>query len=544
MAAKGYDYIIVGAGSAGCVLAGRLSEGGANSVLLLEAGGHDNHPYIKVPLGLGKLHDNKMFDWGYDFEPEPNMGGREIEAMRGKVIGGSSSINVMAYVRGNRGDYDRWDRKGAAGWTYKDVLPYFRRMETFEGGADTWRGGDGPLGVIVGHPPDPLWDDWLEAARAGGYAVNDDFNGREQLGFSRSQYTIRNGRRCSAAVAFLHPARGRANLTVETNAYATRILMQGTRAVGIEYEQGGETNTVHADREVILAGGAFNSPQLLMLSGIGPAEHLRSHGIAPLVDLPVGQNLQDHLAVWIMFARPQNTSPFRDLLRADRISAAFVRAYLTGTGPATIPPSGCAAFTRYSQELTAPEIQFLFRSAPGHPHMWFPGWRAPYQDMFGIRPVLLHPESRGEVLLRSANPRDPVRLVPRFFSAQSDIATLREGYREGLEAIHQGALAKYRGQRVDPAPETTADKDIEAWIKAKAITAHHPCATCPMGAQSDNAAVLDPELRVKGTQGLRVIDASSMPDLTSGNINAAVLVIAEKGADIVRGLRLPRAEAA
>lgn len=544
MASRGYDYIIVGAGSAGCVLAGRLTEGGANSVLLLEAGGRDNHPYIKVPLGLGKLHDHKMFDWGYDYEPEPQMSGRKVEAMRGKVIGGSSSINVMAYVRGNRGDYDRWDRKGATGWTYKDVLPYFRRMETFEGGADTWRGGEGPLGVIVGHAPDPLWDDWLDAAKDAGYAVNDDFNGKEQLGFSRSQYTIKNGRRCSAAVAFLHPARNRANLTVETDAFATRVLMEGTRATGIEYEQGGEVKTAHADKEVILSGGAFNTPQLLMLSGIGPAAHLKSHGIKATVDLPVGQNLQDHLAMWIMWSRPENTSPFRDLLRADRISAAFVRAYLTGTGPATIPPSGLAAFTRYNQELTAPEIQFLFRSAPGHPHMWFPGITPAYDDMFGIRPVLLHPESRGEVLLRSANPRDPVRLVPNFFSAQSDVAVLREGYKLGLDAVHQGPLDKYRGKRLDPAPETTSDKDIEAWIKAKAITAHHPCATCPMGAEGDKAAVLDPQLRVKGTQGLRVIDASAMPDLISGNINAAVLVIAEKGADIVRGQKLPRAEAA
>lgn len=545
MAAKGYDYIIVGAGSAGCVLAGRLTEGGTKSVLLLEAGGRDNHPYIKVPLGLGKMHDHKMFDWGYDYEPEPNMGGREIEAMRGKVIGGSSSINVMAYVRGNRGDYDRWDRKGAKGWTYKEVLPYFRRMETFDGGEDTWRGGDGPLGVIIGNPPDPIWDDWLEAARDGGYAINRDFNGKEQLGFSRSQYTIKNGRRCSAAVAFLHPARNRPNLTVETNAFATRILMNGTRAVGIEYEQGGEIKTAHADSEVILSGGVFNSPQLLMLAGIGPADHLKSHGIKTLVDLPVGQNLQDHLAMWIMWARPENTSPFRDLLRADRISTAFVRAYLTGKGPATVPPSGLAAFTRYNKELTAPEIQFLFRSAPGHPEMWFPGIRPAYQDMFGIRPVLLHPESTGELLLRSTNPRDRVRLVPRFFSAQSDIATLREGYREGLEMVQQAdKLAKYRGKRVDPPPQTESDADVEAWIKSKAITAHHPCATCPMGAENDKAAVLDPQLRVKGTQGLRVIDASSMPDLISGNINAAVLVIAEKGADIVRGQRLPPAEAA
>ncbi len=542
MQARGYDYIIVGAGSAGCVLAGRLTDDGTKNVLLLEAGGRDNHPYIKVPLGLGKLHDNKMFDWGYDYEPEPNLGGREIEAMRGKVLGGSSTINVMAYVRGNRGDFDRWERKGAKGWAYADVLPYFKRNETFAQGEDTWRGGSGPMGVIVGHAPDPLWDDWLDAAKDAGYAVNDDFNGKEQLGFSRSQYTIKNGHRCSAAAGFLHPAMGRANLTVETHAYATRVLLNGTRATGVEYEQGGEIKTAHAGTEVILSGGAFNSPHLLMLSGIGPSEHLKEHGIKAVVDLPVGKNLQDHLAMWIMWARPQNTSPFRDLLRADRISAAFMQAYLLGTGPATIPPSGLAAFTRYNEELTAPEIQFLFRSAPGHPQMWFPGLRPAYDDAFGIRPVLLHPESRGEVLLRSANPRDHVRLVPRFFSAQSDIATLREGYRLGLDAVHQGPLDKYRGRRIDPKPETDSNADIEAWIRSKAITAHHPCATCPMG--SGPESVLDPELRVRGIEGLRVIDASAMPDLTSGNINAPVLMIAEKGADHVLGKKLPRAEAA
>ena len=249
-------------------------------------------------------------------------------------------------------------------------------------------------------------------------------------------------------------------------------------------------------REVILSGGAFNSPHLLMLSGIGPAAHLEEHGITPVVDLPVGQNLQDHLAAWIMWSRPQNTSPFRDLLRADRISTAFVQAYLTGTGPATIPPSGIAGFTRYSQELTAPEIQFLFRSAPAHPHMWFPGWKPPYEDRFGIRPVLLHPESRGELKLRSANPRDPIRLVPGFFSAQSDIATLREGFKLGLEAVYQSPLDKYRGERVDPDPGVKSDADIEAWIRKKAITAHHPCATCPMG--TGKGAVVDPELRVLG----------------------------------------------
>ncbi len=539
MPAKTFDYIIVGAGSAGCVLANRLTEDRSLEVLVLEAGGRDNHPYIKVPLGLGKLHDHKMFDWGYDYEPEPKSWrprGRGDARQGAGRLRGSSSINVMAYVRGNRGDYARWERLGAKGWTYADVLPYFKRNETFSDGEDTWRGGSGPMGVVKALPQDPLWDDWLDAAKQGGYAVNDDFNGKEQLGFSRSQYTIRNGRRSSASIAYLHPAMKRPNLTVETGALAHRILMQGTRATGIEYEQGGETITAHAAREVILSGGAFNSPQLLMLSGIGPATHLKEMGIQTLVDLPVGKNLQDHMAAWIMFERPQNTSPFRDLLRADRISTAFVRAYLTGTGPATVPPSGIAAFTDYSEELTAPRLQFLFRSAPAHPHMWFPGIKPKYDDVFGIRPVLLHPDSRGEVLLRSANPRDHVRLLPGFFSAQSDIATIRQGFKLGLDVIQQAALGKYRGKRISPAPDVTSDADIEAWFRKVSITAHHPCATCPMGL--GDKGVLEPDLKVKGTEGLRVIDASAMPDLTSGNINAPVLMIAEKGADLVLGRKL------
>ncbi|MCC1494557.1 GMC family oxidoreductase [Cognatishimia sp. F0-27] len=532
-----FDYIIVGAGSAGCVLANRLTEDGTTTVLLLEAGGPDNHPYIKVPLGMGKMHSRKMFDWGYRYEAAPDLGGREIEAMRGKVLGGSSSINVMAYVRGNRGDYARWERNGATGWGYADVLPYFKRSERFDGGADTWRGGEGPLGIVRIFPKDPLWEDWEAAAISAGHKILSDHNGEEQLGFSRAQYTIRNGRRSSAASAFLHPAMKRPNLTVKTSAQAHRILMDGTRAVGIRYECGDEILSAHADREVILSGGVFNSPQLLMLSGIGPADHLKEFGISPLVDLPVGQNLQDHLAVWILWSRPQNTSPFRDLLRADRMSAAFALAYLFGAGPATVPPSGMAAFGNYNEHLSAPEIQFLFRAAPKHPEMWFPGIKRKYDDAFGIRPVLLHPESRGKVLLRSTNPRDRVRLIPGFFSAPGDMATLLKGYKVAHEIGMQPALDKYRGTRIDPLPDVKSDRDIEAWIRKKAITAHHPCGTCPMGTGPNT--VLDPDLKVKGTEGLRVVDASAMPDLTSGNINAPVYMIAEKGADHIRGALLP-----
>ena len=518
-----YDYVIVGAGSAGCVLANRLSANPAHRVLLLEAGGSDWHPFIHMPAGLAKLVNNRRVNWSYDTEPQAHLDGRRLWWPRGKVLGGSSSINAMVYTRGDARDYDEWaTATGDERWAWRNVLPLFKRAEGNARGADDFHGADGPLAVSDLRHHNVLSAAFVDAAAQAGFAHNDDFNGATQAGFGLYQVTQKNGARCSAAVAYLRPVRARSNLTVLTGAAATRVLLDGARASGVEYRHRGGTHRVQAAC-VILSGGAINSPQLLMLSGIGPADHLREHGIPVAHDLRgVGANLQDHLDVCTLV---RSTQP----VTYDRINdAAVALRFLLkrdGIGSSNVAEAGGFARTRLAPDARC-DVQFHFVPALLDNH------GRNRLDGFGytVHACALRPKSRGAIRLRSADPFADAAIHANYLgdAEGADLATMVEGARLSREILAQAAFAPYRGAEIFPGADAGTDAELAAFIRRKAETIYHPVGTCRMGGDAD--AVVDSELRVRGIEGLRVVDASIMPTLLGGNTNAPTIMIAERAA--------------
>ncbi|GAB1361138.1 choline dehydrogenase [Rhodobacter sp.] len=522
-----YTYIIVGAGSAGCVLADRLSADPGNKVLLLEAGAWDRNPLIHIPAALPAVAPNPRLNWGYYTQPEAELDGRSLFWPRGKTVGGSSSINGMVYTRGNAGDYDRWPALGAEGWGYADVLPWFRKSEANVRGEGAFHGAGGPLRVTRGRRTSALCDLFVEAGAQAGYRLNDDFNGADQEGFGDFDATVFRGRRWSTATAFLRPALRRGNLTVITGALASRILWQGVRAVGVEYIRGNRRETARCDGEVILSGGAINSPQLLQLSGVGPADHLRGLGIKVVADRPgVGADLQDHLCVCLMSRITQPISHYRWLhpLRATSLAAQYA---LTRKGVAAEAPLSTGAFLKSDPALPWPDLQLHLTPAlvTSHDSSW-PGEH-------GLTVYVNHgnPASRGTIRLASAEASVHPLISPNYLSAPEDLPVLRQGVKMTREVLAQPAIAAVLGEALDLPHGPVSDDQIDSFIRVKAETVYHPVGTCRMGNDAD--AVVDTALRVNGVEGLRVVDASVMPALINGNTNAPTIMIAERASEII-----------
>ena len=532
-----FDFVVVGAGSAGCVLANRLSEDGRNSVLLVEAGGSDRNPVFRIPLLAGVAYFWKSSNWNYETVPQGGLAGRSLKWPRGKVLGGSSTINGMMYMRGNRADYDRWRGTGLTGWGYADVLPYFRRSEhNAERPANPYHGTDGPLHVVKAKAENPLYEAFLAAGHDEGFPANADFNGAFQEGLGRYDFNIRNGRRESSATAFLRPALGRRNLTLWTRTLARRIDFDEGRARSLEVVRDGRTFSVRVNREIVLAGGAVNSPQLLELSGIGRPEVLKAAGVAVKYARPqVGENLQDHLGVYLTYAAREPITLY-GLFRPDRAAMALMRAYFAGTGPAAAVPLEAGGFLRTRPDHAIPDIHITF--VPGLNLETTRSGQGRHGYLINFYP--LRPESRGHLHIEGPEAERPPVIDPCYLSAEPDRQTMREGVRLARRIGENKLLARHREADISPvASELADDAAIDAWVAAGANTIFHPVGSCRMG--SDPELVVDEELRVRGVDGLRIADASVMPTIVGGNTSAPTIMIAEKAADMMLGKApLPR----